>query len=210
MLHAADEEGQLQIFVGELQTVETGVAHTCRVECIEGGVALCQQTVVQLGSRREVAVHEPRISQGTVHEDVRGVPQTVFHAADDAVLRLIVFRIGEREPCHHLSVHRIMRDQLSRPVDIGVGIALFLITQAELSEGVVGETVLRDVLQQFGGLAIVATLIVAVGQLRPRLQGIAHLEGLPVIPQRLEGVVLLHAAVAQLNIQLNRVWYFCF
>ena len=58
-------------------------------------------------------------------------------------------------------------------------------------------------MQQFGGLTVVATFIITVGQLRPHLYGVRHLEGLLVIAQRLEGIILLHTTVAQLNEQLN-------
>ena len=51
MLHAADEEGQLQILVGKFQVFQLRVAHTGGVECVEGGVTLLHQTVVQPGSR---------------------------------------------------------------------------------------------------------------------------------------------------------------
>ena len=199
MLHAAEEEGGHEELVGEFETVEAGVAHACGVEGVEGGVALLEQALVQLACRFKVAIHEPRISKRPVHQNIRGVSQAIFHSTDDSFFWLIDSRKSECATSHNLTIHRETLKQLARPVDIGVGFILFLIAQRQLAESLVGEAVLRNQFQQVGRLAVVATLIVTVGELRTTFLRVFHREGLLVVSQGLEGVVLLHQAVAGLN-----------
>ena len=120
-------------------------------------------------------------------------------------MRLIGLGISEGESSRDLAVHREMPEQLACPVDVGVGVALLLITLGQLPEGIMRERVLRHQFQKISSLAVVTTLIVAVGQFGPRFYGISHREGLLVILLRLEGVILLHATVAHLQQHLQGV-----
>ena len=241
MLHTTDKESQLQILIGAFEAVDAGVAHAGRIKGVEGGIALLEQTFVQLAGCAEVAIHEPCIGQSPIHKDIRGILQAVFHATNNTILWLIILRISKGKTCHHLTIHRETLEQSSSPIDIGVCIALFLIAESQLAEGFVRKTILWNALQQFRGLAIVASLIIAIGEfhLDRAVNHSTHLCCVPqtpddlvllllrqflkpvewkvklfysplltpcfcngvcllVIPQRLEGVKLLHTAVANL------------
>ena len=118
------------------------------------------------------------------------VVETIFAAVSQTILRLVVLSEGAYQSCHHLTIHGVAVYQLLRPVDIGIGIALFLITEAELAESLVRETVLLYILQEISTLAVVGALIVAVGEFLSR--GAVVGEGISLLEtiQRLEGVVL--------------------
>ena len=132
--------------------------------------------------------------------------------------------------------------QLARPIDIGIGITQSLIAIGEFAESLVRERVLRNQFQQVGSLAIVSTLVIAVGEfhlnrtgddstllcitlqslddlvLSLLRQSFKFVEGklklfycllltsgfgdgirLLVMIQRLEGIELLHTAIATLH-----------
>ena len=72
----------------------------------------------------------------------------ISYTANDTFLWLIGSRIGMGESCHELAIHGEMPKQLVGPIDIGVGIALLLITECQLTEGLMRERILRDGLQQ--------------------------------------------------------------
>ena len=129
----------------------------------------------------------------------------ISYTANDTFLWLIGSRIGMGESCHELAIHGEMPKQLVGPIDIGVGIALLLITECQLTEGLVREAVLRNQLQQFGCLAKIATTVTAVGQLSAHLISVSQRESPLVILLGLEGIILLHQAVALLDVYLERV-----
>ena len=124
---------------------------------------------------------------------------TVFHAADDAFLRLVGSGVGEGESCHDLAIHREAVRQIACPVDEGLVLAHLLIAEGQLAEGLMGEFAGIYGLQQVGRLVVVGALVVALGEPCAAFQRVFHREGLLVVSQGLESVVLLHQAVAGLN-----------